>query len=94
MAEKAPLKYIDIQGMMDAGIRKATPDSLAFLLSNQTRGIPDVPAGFDQRRLPFADVSPLLRDQRQHQLLYPPQNNPFSASLAETLLNRRANTRY
>lgn len=78
MPGNAPLKYLDILNAVRPAIRQATPASLAFMLSPETRGIPEVPADFDRRRLPFADIPMLLRDQRQHSLANPPQNTPFS----------------
>ena len=88
----APLKYIDIKDrIINPAFRAMTPSSLAFMLSPETRGIPAVPPGFDQRRLPFADVPMVLRDQRQHSLANPPQNNPFSVFGAYDTLKRNAN---
>lgn len=89
MADKAPMKYIDIKDAAMGGLRQMAPGSLAFFLGS---GIPPVPADFDRRRLPFSDVSPLLRDQRQRQSLAVPQNNPFSIFGAVDMLNRNANT--
>ncbi len=88
---KEPVKFMDIKRQANKGIVALTPSSLAFMLAPETRGIPDVPAGFDPRRLPFADVPILLRDQRQHSLANPPQNNPFSVFGAESQLRRNRN---
>jgi hypothetical protein len=86
---QVPLKYTDIKDAIGGGIRSMTPDSLAFLLGSQ------IPAasttGIDPRRLPFNDVSPQLRDQRQFSLANPPQNNPFSVLGAAGQLQRNAN---
>ena len=88
MADGAPLKLIDIQDSLSRGARAMTPDSLAFYLGFQD--INPAPAGFDRRRLPFGDISPQLRDQRQASLAMP-QNTPFSAMQAANLLQRQAN---
>lgn len=80
MPENAPLKYIDIQNILGNAMRRGanavTPSSLAFMIPS---GIPGAETtGIDPRRLPFADVSPQLRDQRQFSLANPPQQNAFS----------------
>lgn len=90
MANQAPLKLIDIQAMLGNGMRAMTPNSLAFMAPS---GIPGAETtGIDPRRLPFSDISPQLRDQRQHSLANPPQNNAFSIFGAIDALNRQANT--
>ena len=81
MAEKQippPLKYIDMQNAVNPLLRQHTPNSLAFFLGDEIRGIPQIPADFDQRRLPFNDISLALRDQNQRRFLNPHQNTPFS----------------
>lgn len=95
MADRAPnepLKLTHIQDMLNSRLQQMTPSSLAFMLAPETRGIPEVPAGFDPRRLPFNDIPMQLRDQRQYSLANPPQNNPFSAFGAVDNLNRMTNT--
>ena len=91
MADKAPLKWIDIKSAINSGINSVTPGSLAFMLSPETRGIPEVPAEFDQRRLPFSDIPMQLRDQRQYSLANPESLNPFSAEGALRQLQQRKN---
>lgn len=90
MPQNAPLKYIDIKQGAGDMLRGMTPDSLAFFLGSQ------IPAaegtGIDPRRLPFNDVSPQLRDQRQRLAGQVPQNNPFSLAGAMEQLQRQANT--
>lgn len=93
MPDGAPLKYIDIQNMLGNGVRgaqNALPPSLAFMLGSQIP--PAASTGIDPRRLPFNDVSPQLRDQRQLSLANPPQQNPFSVFGAIDQLNRNSNT--
>lgn len=93
MPDGAPLKYIDIQqglGNMKRGVQNRLPPSLAFFLGSQIPGA--VQTGIDPRRLPFADMSPQLRDQRQYSLANPPQNNPFGVFGAADLLRQNANT--
>jgi|COG998Drversion2_1049125.scaffolds.fasta_scaffold1841988_1 hypothetical protein len=86
---QAPLKYTDIKDAIGSGIRSITPASLAFMLGSQ------IPAasttGIDPRRLPFNNISPQLRDQRQYSLANPTQNNPFSVFGAAGQLQRNAN---
>lgn len=93
MPEGQPLKYLDIKNAMTGAantVQNALPPSLAFLMGSQIPGA--VQTGIDPRRLPFADVSPQLRDQRQHSLANPPQSNPFSIFGAIDALQRQANT--
>jgi len=89
MPQNAPLKYVDIKDQIGSGVRSMTPDSLAFFLGSQ---IPGTQPGIDPRRLPFADVSPQLRDQRQRLMGQVPQNNPFSLAEAMKHLQVQANT--
>ena len=93
MSNGAPLKYIDIQNALSGAantVQNALPPSLAFLMGSQIPGA--VQTGIDPRRLPFADVSPQLRDQRQYSLANPAQNNPFSIFGAVDQLRQNANT--
>lgn len=96
MANEAPLKLTDIQqmlGNMGRGVQNALPPSLAFFMGSQVDGGPRMnPNAIDPRRLPFSDVSPQLRDQRQHSLANPGQHNPFSVFGAIDTLNRQTNT--
>lgn len=91
MAEQIapPLKYMDLKNMLMQGVRGVTPNSLAFMLPSQ---IPPVPQNMDPRRIPFNDVSPQLRDQRQLSLANPSQHNPFSAFGAVANVRNNANT--
>jgi hypothetical protein len=86
---QAPLKFIDMKAKAGELMRSMTPDSLAFLLSSQIP--PAESAAIDPRRIAFNDISSLLRDQRQHSLANPPQNNPFSIFGAAGQLQRNAN---
>jgi len=88
---QAPTKFIDIKDKVGEALRGMTPDSLAFFLGSQ---IPSAQGtGIDPRRLPFNDVSPQLRDQRQQSLANPQQQNPFSIFGAINALNANANAR-
>jgi hypothetical protein len=79
--------------MKDSMMNKARGmhPSLAFMLGS---GIPDASTtGVDPRQLPFADISPQLRDQRQQLASQVPSgNNPFSLATAINSLQRQANT--
>lgn len=85
----APLKYTDIKKMLRRQVDNLTPEALEFFLGSQ---IPPTQPGIDPRQIPFNDVSPELRDQRQRQFLNPGQNTPFSIAGGAARVRQNANT--
>jgi len=99
---QAPLKLIDIQSMLSNGYRAGAnmlPPSLAFLANGgnpsgipQAQTDPNQPGFVNPRHLPFNDIPPQLRDQRQQLAAQVPQSNPFSLAGAMEQLQAQANT--
>jgi hypothetical protein len=85
---QAPTKLIDIQQRA----REMTPESLAFYMGLSPQIPPAESTGIDPRRLPFNDISPQLRDQRQRQFQNPQQNTPFSLAGLINQLHAQTNT--